>query len=45
MTDKRIDIDLGGCIFVICAFALIILCLGEPDLLDSIISRGAECRP
>lgn len=29
---------MSGAIFTICVFTLIVLCLGEPDLLDALIN-------
>jgi hypothetical protein len=39
MSDQKINIDLSDAVLVFGIFALIILCVGEPDLLDAIIHR------
>jgi len=37
MSDNRINIDLSGFFIVLLIILLIILCIGEPDLLDALI--------
>ena len=39
MSDEHRTVEWSLSVLIVCAFLLLVLCLGEPDLLDAIIER------